>query len=102
VQDSACAAASRAHHRDHGMLTSTSVTCGVGTPMLPIATLAVITHSGVAAGPSNHERSSTATLRSPKRRDQLGSCLGGHTVAVEDFDGSGSRSVRVHLVGEVR
>ena len=65
MQDSACAAASRAHHRDHGMLTSTSVTCGVGTPMLPIATLAVITHSGVAAGPSNHERSSNRDAKEP-------------------------------------
>jgi len=41
-----------------GMLTSTTVMCRNSTPMLPMATLAVITHSGVAAGPSNHEQSS--------------------------------------------
>ena len=61
---------------------------GIGTPMLPMATLAVITHSGVAPGyptPSIHP---TATLRDIERRDQLGLRLGGHTVAVEDFDGA--------------
>jgi hypothetical protein len=36
-----------------------------GTPTLPIATLAVITHSGVAAGPSNHEQSSNRDAKEP-------------------------------------
>jgi hypothetical protein len=53
------------HHRDHGMLTSTSVTCGVGTPRLPMLTPAVITRSGVAAGPSNHEQSSNRDAKEP-------------------------------------
>jgi hypothetical protein len=53
------------HHRDHGMLTSTTVICGIGTPMLPIATLAVITHSGVADGPPNYEQSSNHNAKEP-------------------------------------
>jgi hypothetical protein len=53
------------HHRDHGMLTSTSVTCGVGTPRLPMLTPAVITRSGVAAGPSNREQSSNRDAKEP-------------------------------------
>jgi hypothetical protein len=33
--------------------------------MLPMATLAVISHSGVAAGPSNHEQSSNRDAKEP-------------------------------------
>lgn len=48
-----------------GMLTSTTVMCRNGTPMLPMARLAVITHSRVAAGPSNHEHSSNRDAKEP-------------------------------------
>jgi hypothetical protein len=54
-----------------GMLTSTTVMCRNGTPMLPMATLAVITHSGVAAGPSDHEHSSNRDAKEPSAPSAL-------------------------------